>query len=188
LVSTLLSKCRAALIMHEGHGLLDKDSPDEALFKEILFLEQKLQLMLNPNEQNHQELINLVGAITDDVQHGASNIIEFGQRINDAAACCKGILKREWERVKYGESLVQHPGRSYRLSALHAFALRRRYPVAGLLLPGLSTALHTLLAFLLSTGHNLQHNSRRRSQCPAQQPNLRLRKYLLSAPVNLRPQ
>ena len=104
LVSTLLSKCRASLIMHEGHGLLDKDSPDEALLKEILFLEQKLQLMLNPNEKDHQDLVKLVRAITDDVQHGAGNIIEFGQRISDAAACCKGILKREWERVKHGES------------------------------------------------------------------------------------
>lgn len=104
LVSTLLSKCRAGLIMHEGHGLLDKESPDQELLKEILFLEQKLQLMLNPSEKDHQHLVDLVGAITNDVELGASNLMAFGERADAASACCKDILKREWERVKYGES------------------------------------------------------------------------------------
>lgn len=104
LMSTLLSKCRAAVIMNEGNGLLDSEKPDESLLNEILFLEQKLQLMLNPNEDDHQQLIEHVDKITDAVQHGASNIMEFGQRLNDASGCCKAILKREWERVKNGES------------------------------------------------------------------------------------
>lgn len=90
--------------MYESRGLLDKKSPDEALLKEILFLEQKLQLMLNPYEKDHQDLVLFVSAITDDLQHGASNIIEFSGRVNDASDCCRGILKREWERVKHGES------------------------------------------------------------------------------------
>ena len=41
LVSTLLSKCHAGLIMHEGRGLLDKESPDEQLLQDILFLGQR---------------------------------------------------------------------------------------------------------------------------------------------------
>ena len=90
--------------MHEGHGLLDKESPDQEFLQEILFLEQKLQLMLNPNEKDHQHLVDLVGAITNDIQLGASNIIVFGEKADAATACCKDILKREWERVKYGES------------------------------------------------------------------------------------
>lgn len=103
LMSTLLSKCRTVLIMNEAHGLLDKDKPSEAILSEILFLEQKLQLMLNPNEADHQDLARLVHAIIDDVQHGARNVVDFGQRLNDASTCCKSILKREWERVKRGE-------------------------------------------------------------------------------------
>lgn len=106
LMSTLLSKCRAVLIMNEGRGLLDKNKPNEALLSEILFLEQKLQLMLNPNETDHQDLVRLVHAITDDVQHGARNVVEFGQRLTNASTCCKSILKREWERVKRGEGSV----------------------------------------------------------------------------------
>ena len=103
LMSTLLSTCRAALIMNEGVGLLDKKRPNEVLFKEILFLEQKLELMLNPNEKDHQELVALVDRITDAVQHGAVNIIEFGQNIKDASTSCKAILKCEWERIRRGE-------------------------------------------------------------------------------------
>ncbi|WP_457352032.1 hypothetical protein [Roseateles sp. P5_D6] len=104
LMSTLLSKCRAAVIMNEGNGLLDKREPDEPLLNDILFLEQKLQLMLNPREDDHQKLIEHVDKITEAVQHGASNLLEFGQRMKDASACSKSILKREWERVKNGES------------------------------------------------------------------------------------
>ena len=104
LMSTLLSKCRAAVIMNEGNGLLNSEKPDESLLNEILFLEQKLELMLNPNEDDHQQLIEHVDKITDSVQHGAGNFMEFGQRLSDASGFCKAILKREWERVKNGES------------------------------------------------------------------------------------
>lgn len=104
LMSTLLSKCRAAVILNEGGGLLERRKPNEELFGEILFLEQKLQLMLNPNETDHQQLIEHVRQITDTVQHGASNLLEFGQSLKEASACCKAILKREWERVKDGGS------------------------------------------------------------------------------------
>lgn len=104
LMSNLLSKSRAAVIMDEGNGLLEKCVPNEPLLNEILFLEQKLQLMLNPNEADHQQLIEQVTLITDAVQHGASNLMEFGQNLKNASDCCKAILKREWERVKDGES------------------------------------------------------------------------------------
>lgn len=103
LVSTLLSKCRSSVILNEGNGVLDKIRPNEELLNEILFLEQKLELMLNPKEQDHQDLVELVTSITDDVQHGVSDVIEFGRKLNDASICCKNILKREWERVKFGE-------------------------------------------------------------------------------------
>lgn len=103
LMSTLLSKCRLAVIMTEAGGLLEESKPNVELLSEILFLEQKLELMLNPNESDHKILVTAVGAITDSVQHGAKNVVEFGQKLSDASTCCKSILKREWERVKRGE-------------------------------------------------------------------------------------
>lgn len=104
LISTLLSRCRSAIIMTEGHGVLDKHKPNEQLLNEVLFLEQKLQLMLNPHERNHEELLALVSQIVDSVQHGVPNLHEFGGQLKNASSTSKAILKREWERVKHGES------------------------------------------------------------------------------------
>lgn len=55
--------------MNEGNGLLEIKQPDELLLNDILFLEQKLQLMLNSSEADYQKLIEHVDKITDAVQH-----------------------------------------------------------------------------------------------------------------------
>ena len=103
LISTLLSRCRSAIIMTEGNGLLNKRKPNEQVLNEVLFLEQKLQLMLNPRESDHEELLALVSKIVDSVQNGAPNLLEFGKQLENASSTSKAILKREWERVKRGE-------------------------------------------------------------------------------------
>ena len=104
LMSTLLSKCKTVLILRKGVGLLAKDETNEVLFSEILYLEQKLALMLNPRESDHQNLFKVVGWITDEVQHGVDNIIEFGSKLDEATCICQEVLKREWKRVKNGEA------------------------------------------------------------------------------------
>jgi len=58
--------------------------------------------MLNPNENNHIELMDLVAEITDEVQHGVNDIIQFGAKLDNATSLCQVILKSEWERVKNG--------------------------------------------------------------------------------------
>ncbi len=103
LMSQFLSESRKVIVLSEGCGLLNADTTDEPTFQKLLYFEQKLGLMLNPNEGRHSDLVNLVHAITDDVQHGGGNLIKFGKRLDDATKLCQKILKHEWERVKSGD-------------------------------------------------------------------------------------
>lgn len=103
LMSQFLSESRKVVILSEGSGLLNTKMTDESVFQKLLYIEQKLGLMLNPNEVEHSTLVKLIQVITDDVQQGGCNFIEFGARIIEATALCQKILKHEWERVKIGD-------------------------------------------------------------------------------------
>jgi hypothetical protein len=102
LMSQYLSESRRALIMGEGEGILDTDKTDEELFRKLLYLEQKLELMLNSKERDHIDLIATVREITDEVHHGFGNIMKFGAKLESASKQCQKILKSEWVRVKSG--------------------------------------------------------------------------------------
>jgi hypothetical protein len=102
LMSQLLSESRKVIVLSEGNGLLNAGKTDESAFQKLLYLEQKLRLMLNQNEDDHSELLKLVHEITEDVQHGGGNLINFGSRLTEATKLCQKILKHEWERVKNG--------------------------------------------------------------------------------------
>jgi UDP-N-acetylenolpyruvoylglucosamine reductase len=103
LMSQFLSESRKIIILSEGNGLLNADKTDESVFQKLLYIEQKLGLMLNPNEDDHSDLVKLIHVITEDVQHGGGNLIEFGSRIGEATKLCQKVLKLEWKRVKGGE-------------------------------------------------------------------------------------
>jgi hypothetical protein len=102
LMSEFLSECQRAIVIEEGFGLINTEMTDEALFKKLLYLEQKLALMLNPREEDHVALVKLVRAITEEVQHGVADFLQFGQKVGDASSLCQKILKSEWTRVKNG--------------------------------------------------------------------------------------
>ena len=103
LMSQFLSESRKVIVLSEGCGLLNADKTDESAFQKLLYIQQKLGLMLNPNEEDHSELVNLVHEITEDVQHGGGNLIDFGNRLGKATTLCQKILKYEWQRIKSGE-------------------------------------------------------------------------------------
>ena len=102
LMSEFLSECERAIVIGEGLGLLNTENSDEALFKKLLYLERKLALMLNPREEDHVELVRLVRSITEEVQHGVGDFLQFGLRVADTSSLCQRILKAEWVRVKNG--------------------------------------------------------------------------------------
>jgi len=102
-MSEVLSECQNAIVMGEGRGLLNEENADEKLFRRLLYLEQKLSLMLNPNEDDHIELMKVVRDITEAAHHGVRNLIGFGSSVDHATQVTQNILKSEWLRVKSGK-------------------------------------------------------------------------------------
>lgn len=102
LLSEILSESKRAVVDSRGDGLLNSEQHDDGLFKRLLYLEQKLRLMLNPQESDHVALIELVNSLTDEAHHGVKDIVKFGEVIAETTALSQRILKSEWKRVKSG--------------------------------------------------------------------------------------
>ncbi len=102
LISEYLSECEKLLVLGED-GILNKEETNEEVFTRLLYIEQKLKLMLNPNEKRHIELLEVVKEITEEIHHGVGNIIDFGGKLSGATEISQKILKEEWVRVKSGD-------------------------------------------------------------------------------------
>lgn len=101
IISEYLSESKNLIVLGED-GMLNKEVMKEDIFKKLLYLQQKLNLMLNPNEPKHIELLELIESITDEIHHGVNNYIEFGGKLRGATEISQKILKEEWVRVKEG--------------------------------------------------------------------------------------
>lgn len=99
-MSEILSECQKAIIVDEGQGLLSKKDVDEKLLGRLMYLEQKLRLILNPIDNDHIELMKHVREITDAVHHGSRNLIDFGTNVGCAAEATQKIMRDEWSRIK----------------------------------------------------------------------------------------
>ena len=66
---------------------------------QLVLLRNQIELMLNPNEADHERLRKLL----EDVRRASmesARTDEFPAAVQAANDCCKKILKDEWERVK----------------------------------------------------------------------------------------
>lgn len=102
LISEFLSECEKLLVLGRD-GILNQEEVDEKIFARLLYLERKLELMLNPNEGKHNELLEIVKKTTKEIHHGTENIIVFGEKLKCATVISQRILKEEWIRVKNGD-------------------------------------------------------------------------------------
>lgn len=102
LISEYLSECEKILVLGND-GILNNEEMDEKIYARLLYLGKKLELMLNPNEKKHIELLAIINNITDEIYHGVRNIISFGGYLKEATDISQKILKEEWVRVKSGD-------------------------------------------------------------------------------------
>lgn len=91
------------VIVDEANGILNKEDVDKESFKKMLSIERKLTLMLNPNESLHNELMDNIRELLDQIEHGVSNLLEFGSLVRKITETAQKILKKEWVRVKKGK-------------------------------------------------------------------------------------
>ena len=75
-------------------------------YKRVTLLETHVKLMLNPNEEDHQELKKLVGEMVNELEKGRVN--DFQPLYAEVMHLSPRILKREWDRVRQLHDGVEH--------------------------------------------------------------------------------
>jgi hypothetical protein len=98
LLSEYISECEGLIILGKD-GMLNTNRLDETLFKRILYLDSKINLMLNPKVSSHTELINIIKTISEDVHHGVTNLLDFGGRIKGVTDVSRKIIANEREKI-----------------------------------------------------------------------------------------
>jgi hypothetical protein len=85
-----------------GVGLIHSDPALLARVERLVLVRWKIRLMLNLNEADHRELDRLVGAAVQHLRDDPPGATDTDAEIESISRQAKGILKREWERVKRG--------------------------------------------------------------------------------------
>ncbi len=80
------------------------ESEDELRqYRRLLYLEAKIQMMVNPKEEDHQKMIELIGLLITTIhktEKEKQRLDKIASLHNSLIALSQQILKREWERVK----------------------------------------------------------------------------------------
>jgi len=84
---------------------LSQQEPDRvyARARGVLTCANKIQLLLNPKEADHRQLVDSIGRLTGLVNKPEDVDSQFKIIRNEIMSKSQEILKREWERVKEGE-------------------------------------------------------------------------------------
>jgi hypothetical protein len=85
-----------------GLGLLHADPSLVAKLERLVQVRWKIRLMLNLNEADHQELDQLIGGAVRSLRDEPPREADTDADIENISRRAKGILKREWERVRRG--------------------------------------------------------------------------------------
>jgi hypothetical protein len=76
------------------------DVRKDSEYQQLTLLEHKVQLMLNPNEDDHKRLEQLIRKMISSLERGKEGDDDFCRSHTDVVALSREILKREWNRVK----------------------------------------------------------------------------------------
>jgi hypothetical protein len=85
-----------------GVGLLHSDPGLVARLEHLVLVRWKIRLMLNLNEPDHRELDQLIGGAVQRLRDEPPREADTDADIEKISHQARGILKREWERVKRG--------------------------------------------------------------------------------------
>jgi hypothetical protein len=85
-----------------GRGLLHADPALVARLERLVLVRWKIRLMLNLNEADHQALDHQIGVAVQRLRDEGPGEADTDADIEAISRQAKGILKREWERVKRG--------------------------------------------------------------------------------------
>ncbi|MEY3775860.1 MAG: hypothetical protein RLZZ129_2640 [Verrucomicrobiota bacterium] len=78
----------------------DDHSDGEESLKKIHFLERRLSLLLNPQEEHHKRLVALFRQVIHSLEFQHLGEMDMARLDSEVIACTQMILKSEWQRVK----------------------------------------------------------------------------------------
>ena len=94
----LLAELTADTVISRVAGGVGKRSEEDT--RRLFLLLGHIELMLNPNEADHQCLDKLMRALVKEITDGQGTYDELFARRGELIAFSQKILKREWSRVK----------------------------------------------------------------------------------------
>ena len=84
-------------------GKINSDEFRERLDR-LIFLDSKIKLLANPNEANHQNLVEIVSSLRSISEEAKDEELKRMLSLQDElTVITQKILKSEWERIKKGQ-------------------------------------------------------------------------------------
>ncbi len=103
-IADFLAKTSMVYCLAKKHYANDQSIPR---IEQVSQLNNRIHLLINPNEDDHAKLASLVDDISKSLKlaqtEGKDLIRDFGDKQDEVLILSQKILKREWERVKSGE-------------------------------------------------------------------------------------
>ena len=98
----LIAECMAISgFIHIADWSDRKQSEFDEKMERFALLVAKIRLMLNPNEQDHKRLSEMLGQLMNSMRSlNEKDPVKGAQLMKDFLSLSQTILKREWERVK----------------------------------------------------------------------------------------
>ena len=79
----------------------EKNKNNNIINERLLFLKSKIELLINPKEDDHTKLVNLLDQILKNIIHCVDgHESDIDNLLREITNVSQTILKREWERVK----------------------------------------------------------------------------------------
>ena len=85
-----------------GRGPLNSDPAMLEKFEHIVLAQAKVQLLINPHDEDHERLAQTIDLATRHLRSENSAPTETEADIRTIVELAQSILKREWQRVKEG--------------------------------------------------------------------------------------
>lgn len=92
----ILAELLSSVLHYYAAGYEDRTDEE---YRRVTFLEAKVQLMLNPDEEDHENLERLIREMVGALAR-ADKSNAFPDLYEQVRALSRQILKREWNRVK----------------------------------------------------------------------------------------
>ncbi len=100
LISELTSEAHYLYIAGGDEETEEAAEKNDKARHRMLFLEQKIRLMVNPNEDDHQALIQRIRDLVTEADSSGRPREDFGALHKEVTDLSRRVFKREWKRIK----------------------------------------------------------------------------------------